>query len=56
MCTQNVKFVALPVPDIIAIEYLSGVGEAEAVGSRPSKQSHMGRLWGPNGLVCGTHM
>ena len=20
------------------------------------KQSHIGRLWGPNGLVCGTHM
>ena len=39
MCVQNLKFVALPVPEIIAIAVLGGVrtpnlGEEEAVGGR----------------------
>jgi len=39
MCVQNLKFVALPVPEIIAIAVLGGDGreppwEEEAVGGR----------------------
>jgi len=39
MCKQNLKFVALPVPEIIAIGVLYGVanpnhGEDEAIGGR----------------------
>jgi len=39
MCVQNLKFVALPVPEITAIEVLGGVAkshlvEEEAVGGR----------------------